>query len=75
MFSAVKLAKNHDIDKYKYSAYGIRYDRKGKFSFVNGFGHNAIVFGVDLSSSIHIDNKKKDILILAEGLDDTKLTA
>ena len=32
-----------------------------------------------MSSSIHVDNKKKDILILGEspmqGLDDTKLTA
>ena len=32
-----------------------------------------------MSSSVHVDNKKKDILILGEGptqgLDDTKLTA
>ena len=26
-----------------------------------------IIFGVDMSSSIHIDNKKKDILILRRG--------
>ena len=42
-------------------------------------GKNAILFGVDLSSSVHIDNKNKDILILgegpAQGLDDTTLTA
>ena len=35
--------------------------------------------GVDMSSSVHIDNKNKDILILGEGqtqgLDDTRLTA
>ena len=30
-------------------------------------GENAIIFGVDMSSSMHIDNKKKDILILGEG--------
>ena len=27
-----------------------------------------IIFGVDMSSSAHIDNKKKDILILGFGL-------
>ena len=26
-----------------------------------------IIFGVDMSSSIHIDNKKKNILILRRG--------
>ena len=26
LFSAVKLAKNADIDKYKYSGYGIGFD-------------------------------------------------
>ena len=40
-------------------------------------GNNANIFGVDISSSVHVDNKKKDILILGEGttLDDTTLTA
>ena len=40
---------------------------------------NVIIFGADMSSSVHIDNKNKDILILGEeptqGLDDTTLTA
>ena len=40
---------------------------------------NFIIFGVDMSSSVHINNKNKDILILGEGpkqaLDDTALTA
>ena len=30
-------------------------------------GENIIIFGVDMSSSLHIDNKNKDILILVEG--------
>ena len=38
-------------------------------------GKNVIIFGVDMSSTVHIDNKKKDILILGfgprQGLDDT----
>ena len=40
---AVKLTKNSDIDKYKYSGYGIGFYRKGKFSFGNGFGQNVII--------------------------------
>ena len=41
-------------------------------------GKNVIIFEVDVSSSVHIDNKNKNILILGEGptqgLDDTTLT-
>ena len=32
-----------------------------------GFGQNVLIFGVDMSSSAHIDNKKKNILILGMG--------
>ena len=42
-------------------------------------GKNVIIFGADMSSSVHIENKGKDILLLGEGstqgLDDTTLTA
>ena len=64
LFGAVSLTKNVDNE---YSGYGIGFDRKGTFSFGNGFGKNIIIFGVDMSSSQHIDNKTKDILILGEG--------
>ena len=78
LFGAVTLTKNVDIDAYKYSGYGFGFDRKREFSFGNGFGRNAIIFAVDMSSSVHIDNKNKDILILGEGptqgLDGTTLT-
>ena len=29
-------------------------------------GKNVIIFGTDMGSSVHIDNKNKDILILGE---------
>ena len=65
LFGGVTLIKNADINKYGYSGYGIGFDRKSSFSFPgSGFGQNVIIFGVDMSSSAHIDNKKKDILIL-----------
>ena len=62
-----KLTKNVDIDKYGYSGYGIGFDRETSFSFGNETGKNVIIFGVDMSSSTKIDNRKKDILILGKG--------
>ena len=59
LFSAVKLVKNADIDKCKYFGYGIGPDRCGTFSVANVFGRNTIIFWVDVSFSVHVDNKKK----------------
>ena len=71
LFGAVTLTKSADIDKYGYSGYGIGFDRKGSFSFpCGGYGQNIIIFGVDMSFTIHIYNRKKDILIL--GIDPTQ---
>ena len=79
MFGAVSLTKNVDSDEQKYSGHGIGFDRKGTFSVGNGFGRNCIIFGVDMSSSVHVNSKKKYILILGENprqrLDGTTLTA
>ena len=68
LFGAVTLTKNSDIDKYGYSGYGIGFDRKSSFSFpAGGFGQNVLIFGADMNSSAHIDNKRKDILVLGKG--------
>ena len=67
LFGSVKLTKNADIDKYGYSGYGIGFDSETSFSFGNEVGKNVIIFGVDMSSSSKIDNRKKDILILGKG--------
>ena len=60
LFGAIKLIKNTDIDKYKYSGYGIGFDRRGEFSFGDGFGQNVIIFGVNMSSSVHANNKTRN---------------
>ena len=80
LFGAAKLVKNVNIGKYKYSGYGIGFDTKGIFLFpISGLGKDVIIFAVYMSSSVHVDNKKKYILILGEdptqGLDDTRLAA
>ena len=41
---------------------------KEVFSFPGGgFGSNLIIFGVDMGSSVRVDNKWKDILIIGKG--------
>ena len=68
LFGAVTLTKNADIEKHGYSGFGIGFDRRSSFSFPDvRFGQNVIIFGVHISSSSHIDNKKKDILVLGKG--------
>ena len=51
LFGAVKLTKNADPDKYRYSGYGIGFDTRGSFSLPNSiaYGRNWIIFGVDMS--------------------------
>ena len=68
LFGAVTLTKNTVIDKCGYSGYGIRFERRSSFSLQSGgFGQNVLIFGADTSSSAHIDNEKKDILVLVKG--------
>ena len=68
LFGTVTLTKNVDIERYKYSGYGIGFDRRSSFSFTGGgFGQNVLIFGADMSTSIHIDNKGKDMLVLGRG--------
>ena len=80
LFGSVKRTKNADPGKYNYSGYGIGFDSRSEFLFTDGsMGKNVIIFGTDMNSSVDIDNKGKDILILGEGptqgLDDITLTA
>ena len=68
LFGAVTLTKTTNADKYGYSNYGIGFDRRSDFSIPgDGFGQNVLIFGADMSSSAHIDNKKKDISVLGQG--------
>ena len=80
MFGAVNLITNNDPDKYSNSEYGIRCDSCSLSSLSKfDLGKYVIIFGVDNSSSVYIDSKKKDILVLCkgptQGLDDTMITA
>ena len=68
LFGTVGFTTNADPDKYKYCVYAIGFNARGSFllSDGSGFGKNVIIFSADMSSSVHADNKKKDILILSK---------
>ena len=69
------------INKYSYCGYAIGFDARGFFSFSYGneLVKNIIIFGVDNSSSAHVNKRKNNILIAGKDptqvSDYTKLTA
>ena len=68
LFGVVRLTRSTHINEYGYSGCGIGFDRKSSFSFPDGgFGQNVLIFGADMSSSVHVDNKKTGILVLGKG--------
>ena len=78
----VKLAENATLDKYIYSGYDVGFDSHSLSSLPNfDWGKNVIIFGVDTSSPVHNDYKKKYIYIYiltlgegpTQGLDYTRL--
>ena len=80
LFGTVKLTKNADIDKYKYSGYGIGFDSRGHFTHPSeGYGKNVIIFGADLSSSTYANKETRSILVIGkdfiQGIDNTTIYA
>ena len=74
------LEGKYNLDKCKYADYGKGFYSRSELSLPDGtMGKSVIIFGADMSPSVHVDNKGKDLLILGEEptqrLDDTTLTA
>ena len=61
LFGAVKVTKNLDTDKYKYSGSSVGFDSRGTFSHPSGGDGKNVIFGADLSGS--------DLSILVLGKD------
>ena len=58
LFRSVKLTKNSDPDKH--IACGIGFISCSEFLFTHGgMRKNLIIFGADISSSVHMGNKNK----------------
>ena len=76
----MKITKNAGLEKCRYNGYGIGFDSRSQLSWSDdNWGKNVIIFGVDMSSSVHTYIKKKNILVLGKGplhdLDNTTITA
>ena len=76
LFGASQITKNADTSKYDYKGYGICFDEGRTFSHKitedgrahTTMGRNAIIFGVDMSSSIHATNRANNIYVVGQGL-------
>ena len=65
LFGAVKVTKNLKITTY--SGHGMVFHSKGSFSHPSkGYGKNVIIFGADLSSSVHANNRANNVLVLGK---------
>ena len=69
LFGAVNLTRSSDFEKYQYSGYGISSDIRSSFTHPDGsYGVNVIIFGCDMSSSSHSNNRGESIFILGRSL-------
>ena len=69
LFGALKITKIDDISKIKYEGYGICFDEGGTFTKGNiTNGKNVILFGADMSFSIHANNRANNIYVLGDFL-------
>ena len=60
LFGAVRLTESADFNRYGYSDYRIGFDGRGSFLFPGGgFDIDVTILGIDMSYSIHVDNKKR----------------
>ena len=61
LLGTVKLSKNSDFEKYKYSGYGFGIHARESFSLSDSsvFGKNVIIFVAHMISSGHVEGRKE----------------
>ena len=88
LFGAMQITKNDtDSDKNNYKGYGICFDERSEFSHTiteGGRAHttdarNVLIFGADMSFSVHATNRANHIYLmgtgLTQGINDTTIYA
>ena len=87
LFGAMKITKNTDSSKNNYKGYGLCFDEGGEFGHAVKQGNfnrttnakNVIIFGVDVSSSVHATNRANNIYVMGkefiQGINDTTIYA
>ena len=77
LFEALQITKNAaDNDKNNYKGYGIRFDERSEFGHTiteGGRAHttdarNVLIFGADMSFSVHATNRANNIYLMGKGL-------
>ena len=75
LFGAMQSAKNADIKNADYKGYGICFDERSQFGHTRTEagrahttnGRNVLIFGVDMSFSIHKTNRENHIYVMGDG--------
>ena len=65
---SIWISKATDLDKHKYTGFGIGPDSHGEHLLPDGTIKSYFIFAVNMNSCVHIDNGGKYILILGKGL-------
>ena len=77
LFGAMQITKNAtDSDKNNYKGYGICFDERSQFGHAitkdgityTSNGRNVLIFGVDMSFSVHATNRANHIHVMGDGL-------
>ena len=76
LFGAMQITKNADTSKYDYKGYGICFGERSEFGHTiteSGFAHttdarNVLIFGADMSFSVHKTNRANHIYLMGTGL-------
>ena len=77
LFGAMQITKNAtDNSKNNYKGYGICFDERSQFGHTITEGHrahttngrNVLIFGVDMSFSVHATNRANNIYVVGDGL-------
>ena len=77
LFGAMQITKNAtDSDKNNYKGYGICFDERSQFGYTmteggithTSNGRNVLIFGVDMSFSVHATNRGNNIYVMSDGL-------
>ena len=76
LFGAMQITKNADNSKNNYKGYGICFDERSEFGHTiteGGFTHttdsrNVLIFGADMSFSVHATNRANNIYVMGTGL-------
>ena len=87
LFGILQITKNADTSKYNYKGYGICFDEGGAFGHTikeGNFTHtanatNVLIFGADMSSSVHATNRENHIYVMGvafvQGINGTTIYA